>query len=69
MRLGRAQPAPKVSATPSHKPDEFEESDTPIRGSYRWRAQVPAREQTTLSMQYTIKTFVDSELIGGNRRE
>src|SRR5919199_332050 len=46
-----------------------EERGTPIQGGYRWQVQVPRGEQTTLSVQYTIKTFVDSELIGGNRRE
>lgn len=46
-----------------------EERGIPIQGGYRWRVQVPAREQISLSAQYTIKTFVDSEIIGGNRRE
>lgn len=40
-----------------------------IRGGYRWQVEIPAKEQKTLSVDYTIKTFVDSELIGGNRRE
>jgi hypothetical protein len=48
---------------------EQEERSAPIRGGYRGQVQVPAGEQTTLSVQYTIKTFVDTELIGGNRRE
>jgi uncharacterized protein YheU (UPF0270 family) len=46
-----------------------QERGAPIRGGYRWRVQVPGGEQTKLALQYTIKTFVDSELIGGNRRE
>jgi len=40
-----------------------------IRGGYRWQVEIPAKEQKTLSVDYKIKTFVDSELIGGNRRE
>jgi hypothetical protein len=48
---------------------EQKERGAPIRGGYRWRVQVPGGEQTTLSVQYAIKTFVDSELVGGNRRE
>ncbi|MFB2882061.1 DUF4139 domain-containing protein [Floridanema aerugineum] len=46
-----------------------EERGTPIKGGYLWQIEVPAKEQTTLSVDYKIKTFVDSELIGGNRRE
>ncbi|KYC37030.1 hypothetical protein WA1_46145 [Scytonema hofmannii PCC 7110] len=46
-----------------------EERSAPIVGGYRWLVEVPAKEQKNLSVEYTIKTFVDSELIGGNRRE
>ena len=55
--------------SPNWEKYEQEERGKPIRGGYRWRVQVPAGGQTTLSVQYTVKTFVDSELIGGNRRE
>lgn len=55
--------------SPDWEKYEQEERSTPIQGGYRWRAEVPARGQITLSAQYTIKTFVDSEIIGGNRRE
>src|ERR671932_1005030 len=55
--------------SPDWQKYEQQERGAPIRGGYRWRVQVPAREQTMLSVDYTIKTFVDSELIGGNRRE
>jgi hypothetical protein len=48
---------------------EQQERNLPIKGGYRWQVEVPAKEETTLSVDYTIKTFVDSELIGGNRRE
>jgi len=40
-----------------------------IQGGYRWQVQIPSGGRSTLSAQYTIKTFADSELIGGNRRE
>ncbi|WP_155897957.1 mucoidy inhibitor MuiA family protein [Allocoleopsis franciscana] len=56
-------------ASPEWEKYEQQERGIPIRGGYRWRVQVPGGEQTKLSVQYTIKTFVDSELIGGNRRE
>jgi uncharacterized protein YheU (UPF0270 family) len=55
--------------SPEWEKYEQQERGTPIRGGYRWRVQVPGGEQTKLALQYTIKTFVDSELIGGNRRE
>ncbi|MBD2744616.1 DUF4139 domain-containing protein [Coleofasciculus sp. FACHB-1120] len=48
---------------------EQQERNSPIKGGYRWQVEVPAKEETTLSVDYIIKTFVDSELIGGNRRE
>ena len=48
---------------------EQQERGVPIKGGYRWQdIEVPAGGQTTLEVDYTIKTFVDSELIGGNRR-
>src|SRR5919202_125369 len=55
--------------SPEWEKYEQQERGIPIRGGYRWRVQVPGGEQTMLSVQYTVKTFVDSELIGGNRRE
>ncbi len=55
--------------SPEWEKYEQQERGTPIRGGYRWRVQVRGGEQTKLALQYTIKTFVDSELIGGNRRE
>jgi hypothetical protein len=55
--------------SPDWEKYEQQERGAPIRGGYPWRVQVPAREQTMLSVDYTVKTFVDSELIGGNRRE
>lgn len=45
------------------------ERKMPIKGGYCWKVQVPAGEEKTLSVDYLIKTFVDSELIDGNRRE
>jgi uncharacterized protein (TIGR02231 family) len=55
--------------TPAWEKYKQEERSAPIRGGYRWRVEVPAKEQETLEIDYTVKTFVDSELIGGNRRE
>ncbi len=55
--------------SPDWEKYEQKERGAPIRGGYRWRVQVPGGGQTTLSVQYAIKTFVDSELVGGNRRE
>jgi hypothetical protein len=55
--------------TPAWEKYKQEERSAPIRGGYRWRVEVPAKEQETLEVDYTIKTFVDSELVGGNRRE
>lgn len=54
---------------PAWEKYEQEERQAPIRGGYCWRVTVPAKEQTTLSVDYVIKTFVDSELVGGNRRD
>ena len=55
--------------SPNWERYEQQERGKPIRGGYHWRVQVSAGVKTTLSVQYTVKTFVDSELIGGNRRE
>jgi hypothetical protein len=57
------------SVSPEWEKYEQKERDVPIGGGYRWWVQVPAGEKKTLSVNYTIKTFVDSELMGGNRRE
>lgn len=46
-----------------------QERGRPIRGGYRWKVEVPAGDRLILEVDYTIKTFVDSELLGGNRRE
>ncbi len=40
-----------------------------IVGGYHWLLDVQAGRETVLSLDYTIKTFVDKELVGGNRRE
>jgi len=48
---------------------EQEERGKPIQGGYRWRIKIPSQQQAKLSAQYTIKTYADSEVIGGNRRE
>lgn len=48
---------------------EQRERNLPIEGGYCWKIELPPREKQTLSAEYTIKTGVDSELVGGNRRE
>lgn len=55
--------------TPAWEKYEQEERATPIRGGYRWRLKVPGGRKAILSADYTIKTYVDSEIVGGNRRE
>lgn len=55
--------------SPPWEPYSQQERNQPIKGGYCWQVAVPPREKMTLEANYTIKTFVDSELIGGNRRE
>jgi hypothetical protein len=55
--------------SPEWEKYEQEERGVPIRGGYRWRVEIPGGEHRTVSVQYTIKTFVDSELLGGSRWE
>ncbi len=54
---------------PNWEKYEQQEQGKPIEGGYRWQIQVPAGMQRELSVDYTIKTFVDQELVHGNRRE
>jgi hypothetical protein len=46
-----------------------QERNAVIKGGYRWQIDVPAGGETELTADYTIKTFVDNELVNGNRRE
>ncbi|MEQ8540613.1 MAG: mucoidy inhibitor MuiA family protein [Coleofasciculus sp. D1-CHI-01] len=55
--------------SPQWQKYEQEERGKPIQGGYRWRIKIPSQQQAKLSAQYTIKTYADSEVIGGNRRE
>ncbi len=55
--------------SPEWEKYEQEERGVPIRGGYRWQVQLPGGEHRTVSVQYTIKAFVDSEIVDGNRRE
>ncbi|MGK7902988.1 MAG: DUF4139 domain-containing protein, partial [Hormoscilla sp.] len=55
--------------SPAWEKYEQEERDAPIKGGYRWQVEVPAGEEKRLSVDYTIKTLVDNEVVGGNRRE
>ncbi len=73
-RIPVAQEGAKVDVqinqvTPAWEKYEQEERGTPIRGGYRWRVKVPGGRKAILSADYTIKTYVDSEIVGGNRRE
>ncbi|HAX77181.1 MAG TPA: hypothetical protein DCY88_15440 [Cyanobacteria bacterium UBA11372] len=73
-RIPVAQEGAKVDVqinqvTPAWEKYEQEERGTPIRGGYRWRVKVPGGRKANLSAEYTIKTYVDSEIVGGNRRE
>lgn len=58
-----------AQVSPNWEKYEQVERATPVKGGYSWTIQVPGREQKTLSVDYIVKTFVDSEIIGGNRRE
>ena len=55
--------------TPQWEEYHQEERNAPIKGGYRWQVEVEAGKEMTLEANYKIKTFVDKELVGGNRRE
>lgn len=55
--------------TPIGEKYEQVERFAPVKGGYRWNIEVTPQQHTNLSVDYTIKTFVDSELVNGNRRE
>lgn len=57
------------NVSPNWEKYEQNERLAPIQGGYRWQIKVPGGQETKLSAEYKIKTFVDSEVIGGNRRE
>ncbi|MEM9538859.1 MAG: mucoidy inhibitor MuiA family protein [Cyanobacteria bacterium P01_E01_bin.42] len=48
---------------------EQRERNLPIEGGYCWKIELPPGDKQALSAEYIIKTGVDSELVGGNRRE
>jgi len=58
-----------TQVTPEWAKYEQEERNVPIKGGYRWQIEVPAGGERELTADYTIKTFVDNELVNGNRRE
>jgi hypothetical protein len=73
-RLPMPQKGAKVdvlidSVSPAWEKYEQQERGAPIQRGFRWRVQVPPKDKTALSVHYIIKTFVDSEILGGNRRE
>jgi hypothetical protein len=55
--------------SPAWEKYEQQERNAVIKGGYRWQIDVPAGGETELTADYTIKTFVDNELVNGNRRE
>ncbi|MBD2179327.1 DUF4139 domain-containing protein [Pseudanabaena sp. FACHB-1998] len=73
-RIPIPQPDAKVDVsvtqvTPPWEKYEQQERNTPIKGGYRWQIEVPAGGERELIADYTIKTFVENELVNGNRRE
>ncbi|OLP15419.1 hypothetical protein BST81_26445 [Leptolyngbya sp. 'hensonii'] len=73
-RIPVPQPNAKVEVqvdqvTPEWEKYEQVERETPIQGGYRWQVSVPPGETIALSAHYTIKTYADNEIVGGNRRE
>jgi hypothetical protein len=58
-----------TQVAPAWEKYEQQERNAVIQGGYRWQIDVPAGGETELTVDYTIKTFVDNELVNGNRRE
>jgi Domain of unknown function (DUF4139)/N-terminal domain of unknown function (DUF4140) len=58
-----------TQVAPAWEKYEQQERNAVIKGGYRWQIDVPAGCETELTADYTIKTFVDNELVNGNRRE
>jgi hypothetical protein len=58
-----------TQVAPAWEKYEQQERNAVIKGGYRWQISVPAGGETELTADYTIKTFVDNELVNGNRRE
>ena len=58
-----------TQVSPAWEKYEQQERNAIIKGGYRWHVNVPAGGETELTADYTIKTFVDNELVNGNRRE
>ncbi|ELS31080.1 MULTISPECIES: DUF4139 domain-containing protein [Pseudanabaena] len=58
-----------TQVSPAWEKYDQQERNAVVRGGYRWQINVPAGGETELTADYTIKTFVDNELINGNRRE
>jgi uncharacterized protein (TIGR02231 family) len=73
-RIPIPQPEAKVDVSITHVSPAWEkytqqERGEIIEGGYCWQICIPANSSTDLVVNYTIKTFIDSELVGGNRRE
>lgn len=48
---------------------EQKEENQIIKGGYRWLINLEKNEKKTLLANYTITTFANQEIVGGNRRE
>ncbi|CAN1210889.1 DUF4139 domain-containing protein [Tumidithrix helvetica PCC 7403] len=73
-RIPVPQPEAKVDVqitqvSPPWQKYSQEERGRVLEGGYRWQVQIPANRDLNLEASYTVKTFIDSELVGGNRRE
>ncbi|MEE3717249.1 DUF4139 domain-containing protein [Tumidithrix elongata RA019] len=73
-RIPVPQPEAKVDVqitqvSPPWQKYSQEERGRVLEGGYRWQVQIPANRDLNLEASYTAKTFIDSELVGGNRRE
>lgn len=60
----------KLSGVKADPPWEaWSQEERPVRGSHRWRVELPPGGQRTLSLRYTVELPAKKELLGGNRRE
>lgn len=51
--------------------EKYEQTETtnPIKGGHHWLVELAPKQEQILSVHYTINTFADKEIVGGNRRE
>jgi hypothetical protein len=58
-----------TEVSPPWEKYEQMEGNKPIKGGHYWLRELGPKQEQTLSVHYTINTFADKEIIGGNRRE